>query len=115
MIGRQFWVPQVEALNNFPFPNSSRGGTENCCDKSPFRGACFFSKEKNDTPVNARHREIGGRAFDISGSSSIQCFLAALRKSRRIMTSFATHCPNIYPLVWDINQAARRKINPAFI
>ena len=34
---------------------------------SPVGGARFFSTERNPTPVNARRREIGCRAFCVSG------------------------------------------------
>jgi hypothetical protein len=34
-----------------------------CYEEGCFRGARFFSTERNPTPVNARRREIGCRAF----------------------------------------------------
>jgi hypothetical protein len=40
---------------------------EYCYEEGTARGADLFSAERNHTPVNARHREIGRRAFRVLG------------------------------------------------
>ena len=63
------WVS--ENGNSFPINRlrrSQRAKTgAHCFDKGSFRGACFFSAERNYTQVNALHREIGCGAFRVSG------------------------------------------------